>query len=142
MSNDQHSVFFKAMMTGLFVGIIDTVICLSYNVIYRDMTGYVPSAFINVSSLIFAVNLLLLMIGILFYGFHRAAGLGDTLFVVVLVAVTFLLTWKAEGIHRFEDVRQDSGFHGLLAGVILICGLSAACIPFLYKSRKFQDLIM
>lgn len=142
MSNDQHSIFFKAMMTGLFVGIIDTIICLAYNVIYRDMTGYVPSAFINVSSLIFAVNLLLLVVGILFYGFHRVSGFGDGLFVAILLGITLLLTWKAISIHRFENAHDNNGFHGLLAGVILICGLSAACIPFLYKSEKFQDLIM
>ena len=64
------------------------------------------------------------------------------MFVVILVGVTLLLIWKTLSIHRFEDIRQDNGFHGLLAGVILICGLSAACIPFLYKSQKFQDLFM
>ena len=29
MNNERYSIFFKAMMTGLFVGIIDTLICLA-----------------------------------------------------------------------------------------------------------------
>ena len=31
METEQPSLFFKAMMTGLFIGIVDTIICLTYN---------------------------------------------------------------------------------------------------------------
>jgi hypothetical protein len=142
MSNDQQSVFYRAMMTGLFVGIIDTVICLAYNIGYRNYTGYQPSALINVSSLIFAVNLLLLVIGIFYFVFLRLFKKGDILFIAVLVGLTILLTWKAEGITRFSDDKLDSGFRGLLAGIILIVGLSASCLPFLYHSRKFEEHVL
>ncbi|WP_431210322.1 hypothetical protein ACQ86N_30410 [Puia sp. P3] len=66
MSFENDSPFGHAMLAGLFIGIIDTLICLAYNIGYRDATGYTPSALINVSSLIFAVNLLLLFIGMLY----------------------------------------------------------------------------
>ena len=72
MSNERHSVFFKAMMTGLFVGVIDTVICLIFNIIYRNETGYILSSVINVSSLIFGINLILTLIGIVFFAFMTA----------------------------------------------------------------------
>jgi hypothetical protein len=142
MNNERYSIFFKAMMTGLFVGIIDTVICLVFNIIYRNATGYLPSSLINVSSLIFVVNLLLLVIGIVYYFFLQAFKRGDILFEVVAIALTAWLIWKTAGLTRFGDPRLDSGFRGLLGGIILILGASAACIPFLFRSRRFVDAVI
>ncbi|WP_431210585.1 hypothetical protein ACQ86N_32050 [Puia sp. P3] len=140
MANEQeHSVFFRTMMTGLFVGIIDTVICLAYNIFYRDFTGYVPSEFINVSSLIFGINLVLLIIGMIYYLFKRVARGGDAIFGVVFLAVTLFLAWKTEMIQRFADVHVNHEFRGLLLGIVLICGVSAACLPLFYNSRKFNE---
>jgi hypothetical protein len=143
MNNERYSIFFKAMMTGLFVGIIDTLICLIYNIVYRSETGYLPSSLINVSSLIFMVNLLLLVIGIVFFFFLRASKRGDVLFEVVTIALTAWLIWKTAGLTRcFGDPKLDRGFRGLLGGIILILGASTACIPFLYRSRRFVDAVI
>jgi len=135
----EHSMFFKTMMTGLFVGIIDTLICLAYNIFYRDFTGYVPSELINVSSLIFGVNLVLLIVGMIYFLFKKAARGGDVIFGVFFLAVTLFLAWKTEMIQRFADVHVNHEFRGLLLGIVLICGISAACLPLLYNSRKFND---
>lgn len=142
MNNERYSIFFKAMMTGLFVGIIDTLICLIYNLAYRSETGYLPSSLINVSSLIFMVNLLLLIIGIVFFFFLRVSKRGDILFAVVAIALTAWLIWKTAGLTRFGDPKLDSGFRGLLGGIILILGASTVCIPFLFRSRRFMDAII
>lgn len=142
MNNERHSIFFKAMMTGLFVGIMDTLICLIFNITYRSETGYLPSSLINVSSLIFMVNLVLLVIGILFFFFLRFSKRGDLLFALVAVLATVWLVWKIAGLTRFGDPKLDSGFRGLLGGIILIMGVSAACIPFLYRSRRFLDAVI
>lgn len=142
MNNERYSIFFKAMMTGLFVGIVDTVICLIFNIAYRDVTGYLPSALINVSSLIFMVNILLFVLGIAFFFFLRASKRGDILFEVFTIALTAWLVWKTTGLTRFGDAKLDSGFRGLLGGIILILGVSAACIPLLYRSRRFVDAVI
>jgi hypothetical protein len=142
MNNEQNSVFFNAMMTGLFIGIIDTLICLGYNIFYRSYTGYFPSELINVSSLIFMVNLLLLVVGLLYYVFLRFIKKGDGSFLAVILLLTAWLSWQSIGIHRFDDARLDRGFHGLLGGIVLILGLSAACIPLLYRSKKFLDEVI
>jgi len=143
MANEQeHSVFFRTMMTGLFVGIIDTVICLAYNIFYRDFTGYVPSELINVSSLIFGVNLILLLIGMIYFLFKRASRGGDVIFEDFFLAVTLVLAWKTEMIQRFPDVQVNHEFRGLLLGIVLICGISAACLPLLYNSRKFSEFAL
>ena len=129
-------------MTGLFVGIIDTLICLVYNIAYRNITGYIPSSLINVSSLIFGVNLLLLLIGIVYYFFLWAFKRGDVVFEVVTVAATVWLVWTTAGLTRFDNARLDSEFRGLLGGIVLIVGVSTACIPFLYRSRRFLDAVI
>lgn len=142
MNNDRYSAFFKAMMTGLFIGIIDTIICLAYNIGYRSETGYIPSEIINVSSLIFAVNLLLTIIGIVFFFFLRFIRGGDVVYSIVFLALTTWLAWKTFTSVRFGDARLDSGWHGLMGGVVLICGISAVCLPLLYRSNKFQDAVI
>jgi hypothetical protein len=139
---NNESVFFKAMMTGLFVGIIDTLICLGYNIGYRDLTGYLPSAFINVSSLIFIVNIVLLLIGILYFAFIKAFGKRDIVFILAILLLTAWGLWATQTGHRFDDDRLNAGFHGLLSGIILICGLSAATIPFLYHSKGFEKHVL
>jgi len=142
MNNERYSIFFKAMMTGLFVGIVDTVICLAYNIGYRNYTGYLPSSLINVSSLIFAVNLMLLVIGMVYFLFLRTFKRGDVLFEVAAIAVTVWLIYKTAGLQRFDDPKLDSGFRGLLGGIVVILGASTACIPFLFRSRRFVDAVI
>jgi len=142
MSKDNYHAFHRAMMTGLFVGIIDTLICLVYNISFRNYTGYIPSAFINVSSLIFMVNLTMTVVGIVFYAFHRNLKQGDSVFFIFFLALTAFLAWKITGIHRFDDGHDNSSFKGLLGGIVVIMGISGACLPFLFKSRKFVDAII
>ena len=142
MNNDRSSAFFKAMMTGLFIGIVDTIICLAYNIGFRDATGYLPSTIVNVSSLIFAVNILLTIIGIVYYFFIRFIRNADIVYGIVLLALTAWLTWKTVNAIRFGDPHLDSGWHGLMGGIVLIVGLSSAALPLLYHSRKFQDAVI
>jgi hypothetical protein len=142
MNNEQNSVFFKAMMTGLFIGIVDTIICLGYNIGYRDLTGYLPSAFINVSSLIFAINILLVVVGIVYFGFVRLFGKRDIVFVIAMLMVTAFCLWKLQTGHRFDNERLDGQFHGLLGGIILVLGFSSASIPFWYHNRKFEEHVL
>lgn len=129
-------------MTGLFVGIIDTIICLTYNIAYRDISGYEPSALINVSSLIFAVNLLLLMIGLLYFVFARFLGKGDAIFTIFMVLLTIFLFRQIEVGHRFTDYALNVGFRGLIGGILIILGVSAAAIPFLSRSRFFEKYVL
>lgn len=142
MNKDQHSVFFNAMMTGLFVGIIDTLICLAYNIFYRSYSGFFPSEVINVSSIIFMVNLLLLLLGLVFFLFVKSFKGGGGVFGVFMLLVTVILAWKVFTSHPYDDARMDSGYHGLYGGILLILGLSAACIPLLYGNKKFLDEVI
>ena len=133
----------KALMTGLFIGIIDTVICLIFNVVYRDFTDYPLSAFINVSTLIFAVNLLFPVIGLIYFWCKKAFPKGELIFIVLFVLLTIFFAWKVEGVNRSEVLTYTLQFRTLMLGIVLILGLSAAFgLPYLYKSRKFEENVL
>ncbi|GGA99191.1 hypothetical protein [Puia dinghuensis] len=142
MQKDQYAAFFKALMTGLFIGIIDTLICLSYNIGYRNSTGFIPSEIINVSSLIFAVNLLMTIVGIVYFFFIRFIRNGDIVYTIFMLALTAWLAYRSFALVRFSDAKLDGSFHGLLGGIVLILGISAASLSFFYRSKKFQEAVI
>jgi hypothetical protein len=142
MESTEQSIFFKAMMTGLFIGVIDTIICLSYNIAYRNISGYTPSFVINVSSLIFAVNLILLFLGMIYFLFTKMFGKNDIIFTLFIVVLTVFLIWKDETGHRFSDAAVNAGWRGLSSGILLILGVSAALLPFFSKSRFFEKHVI
>lgn len=141
--NQERSPFITSLLTALFVGIIDTVVCLAFNLIYRSNSGYTPSALINVSSLIFVINLLFVVIGVVHFALLKAFGRKDIVYIAVFVVLTVWGVWNTEGIHRFSDPADNAGFRGLLLGITLILGLSASfLVPFLTRNRKFLEAVI
>ena len=133
----------KAVLTGLFAGFTATVVCLIYNLIFRESTSFSLSDIINVSSLIFAVNLLFLVIGIVYYGFITSFRKGGLLFMIIFVLLTIFFSWKAETVHRSPDPLLNSEFRQLLLGIVIITGVSAAfLLPFLFHNKKFEEHVL
>jgi hypothetical protein len=138
----QQSPFSKAMLTGVFVGFVITVICLIYNVIYRESTGFLPADFINVSSLIFAVNLLFWLIGIVYYILLKSFRKGNLFFIVLFVLFAAFCIWKSAGINRWDDTHLNSEFKGLLEGILIIMTLGILIIPYLFHNKKFEEHVL
>lgn len=134
-------MFTNAMLSGLFIGIIDTLICLAYNIGYRNFTGYEPSTLVNVSSLIFAVNILLLLTGMVYFLFRKFFGSKDYIYIVLAVLFTAFLSWRTETGHRFADDTVNAESKGLLLGIVLILGASAISLPFFFRSRFFEKYV-
>lgn len=137
--------FVRAFMTGLAVGIADTILCLAFNLLWRKdgSIGFFSSDIINVSSLIFGINILFIVISVLYFGFLQAQAKGEVMFSVLFAALTVWGVIAAVHSHRSPDPVQNARFHVLLTGVILIVGISAAAgIPLLYHSKKFGQHIL
>ena len=133
----------KSILTGLFAGIVATLICLGYNIFYRDSTGYPLASIINVSSLIFFVNFVFLIIGFIYYGFIKSMRKGDVAFIVVFVLLTIFLCWRATLAHRSDDPVLNAEFHHLLLAMIIIMGIAASFgIPYLFHSKKFEEHVL
>jgi hypothetical protein len=137
--------FVKAFMTGLAIGIADTILCLAFNLLWRKdgAIGFFSSDIINVSSIIFGTNILFIIIGVLYFGFLKAEVKGEVLFSVIFAALTVWGVIAAAHVHRTPDPVQNGRFHVLLIGVILIFGISASVgMPILYHNKKFGQLIL
>ena len=135
--------FSKAFLTAVFVGIITSVLCLIYNSIFRAETGLAPTAIINVASIIFGVNLLFLLLGIIFYFMRQMKGTGELIYIIALVLLTALLSWKAEAVVRSTNQEITSEFRGLLLGIVLIVGVGAAiAVPVLFHNKRFEKNVL
>ncbi|RYZ24544.1 MAG: hypothetical protein EOO16_00120 [Chitinophagaceae bacterium] len=64
---------YRGLMTGLFAGLVATLACLLFNLIYRKETGFLPTEIINIVTLSFAVNLLFPVVGMLYSGLRSFA---------------------------------------------------------------------
>ena len=138
--NYKQTPLSQAVFSGLFAGIIAALINLVYNYIVRDVTGFSPSSFINVSSIIFASVLLPVVAGVVFYFLNlwmkkRSAAL---LFTVVFTLLTTLVVVKGLFIQRSAIPTEIIDFRWLFTGVMLtIGGLITFCIPYLYRKDYF-----
>jgi hypothetical protein len=143
MQHEQHSLFHKALLTGVFVGFADTIICLFFNIYYRGSVAYFSADIINVSSLIFIINALFVVIGVTYFGFQKAFRKGDLPFIVVFAALTAFVVWKISGLHRSNDGQVNAHFKTLLTGIILILGVTATFgIPTLFHNKTFDREVL
>jgi hypothetical protein len=130
--------FGNAFLTALFLGIIATIVCFVFEIWYRMATLYGPSDLINVSSIIFIVNLLLLVAGVAYYAFKTWFKKGDLIYLIFFSLTTVFCIWKIGGIHRFTDYRLNHEFVQLLGGTTIIVGIAALCIPYFYNNKKIN----
>ncbi len=135
-------VFSGTLLTGVFAGFAGTIICLAFNIIYRDDTGFLPSAIINVSSLIFAVNILFVLIGLVYFACLRYLPKGDVVFEAIFLLITVFCLLATAGVHRSDDVAVNHAFKGLLSGVIIILGICAVAMPVLYHNKGFREHVI
>jgi hypothetical protein len=132
--------FSKALMTGVFLGIISTLICFAYAITFRMITHFGLSDFINVGAIIFGCNLALLICGILYHYFRQSLPGGHVAYIFVFGLLTLFCIWKTASIVRSPVHQETIEFRQLLTGIIIILGVSATFgIPFLYANEKFQD---
>jgi hypothetical protein len=142
MNYDYHqSPLSKAILTSVFIGFFATIVCLIYNIIFRESTGYKPADFINVSSLIFAVNLIFLIAGLLYFFFLRSFKKGDLVFEILFGLLIIFCAWRAAHAHMINPT-LTSEFRTLLIGTILITGIGIELVPLLFHNKKFEDAVL
>jgi len=126
--------FEKSVMAGLFAGITATVLALIYNAYFRGYTNFSMSMIINVSSIIFALTILLTIAGIIFYEFHHFIKRGTLIFRVAALLVTAVLLFGVQYVQRTSNPVEAGQFRELLIGIIAITGFCTVfLLPFLYK---------
>lgn len=143
MNSPYQTTFSNAILTAVFMGLVSTLLCFVYYLGYKEITGFPLSDLINVSSLIFIINTIFLVVGFIYYLFLKISRKADFFYILVIVLITAFSAWAAAGVHRSDDRLVNYEFHQLLVGIILIVGISAfAGVPFLYHNKKFNDLVL
>lgn len=138
-----YPVFTRSLLTSVFAGIVATVVCLFFDVFYREGTNYHPADLINVSSLIFGVNLIFAVIGAIYYFFVRSGKSAEIAFIVIFFALTALCIWKVTGANMWPDAKENSEYRTLFSAIIGIMGICAfVLIPFFYHSKKFEEAVV
>ena len=142
MDWDYHqSPLSKPILTSVFIGFFATILCLIYNIIFRESTGYKPADFINVSSLIFAVNLIFFGAGLVYFFLLRAFRKGDMVFEIIFGIILLLCIGGATHAH-LTNPHESSEFRTLLIGVIIITGVGIELVPLFFHNRKFEEAVL
>jgi hypothetical protein len=139
----EKTITSSAILTAVFAGIVATLLSFVYYLVFKDVTDFPYSSLINVSSLIFIINTIFLVIGFIYYMFLKISRRADLIFIISMCVLTALAVWGASGIHRADNGVINREFHQLLIGLILIIGVTAfAGMPFLYHNKAFnRDVI-
>jgi hypothetical protein len=128
---------YKPLMAGLLTGIIATLLNIFYEVVYRDVTGFSLSEIINVSTIIFATVLALLIAGTIFAVIDRYTRHVQLIYILLFIILTLLCVRWAFHVHRTNDPALNAAFRGLFSGIVIISGgLASFLVPFLVKHEK------
>lgn len=134
--------FYRPMLSAVFAGILATLVCLAYDIIYRDETGFSLSGFINVSSIIFIVNIIFLIAGVLYAVLVGSSRRADVIFRIAFAVLILLCIWGAMGVQRSPIHEETVQFRGLLVGILIIIGAGMVAIPYLFHNRRFEHDIL
>lgn len=123
----------KCVMAGTFAGIGATLINLAYDYFFREVSYFSPSTIINVSSIIFATMLLLVVAGFVYFFMSKLKS-GVALYMVIFSLLTAYCFYLGMHVNRSDNALEISQFRTLLLGVEAPTGLIAAFgIPYLVK---------
>lgn len=139
----ERTVFYKSYMTCVFVGLIGTVLCMIYNLFFTQVLHFPLSSIINVATLIFAVNILFLLVGAIYYWFVSMKGKGEWIFAGLFLLLTVIGIWRLQYFHRSDIPKVNIQFHYEASGIVLMLGLLAAVgIPLLFHNKKFAEYVL
>ncbi|MEP6750820.1 MAG: hypothetical protein ABJB86_24005 [Bacteroidota bacterium] len=139
----EKTVFYRSFMTCVFAGLIGTLICMIFDLTFVQIMKFPLSSIVNVSTLIFAINIVFLFIGVLYYGLLTSSRYGEAVYVSILILITGFLLWKIQGFQRTDNPAINIKFRWLSSGIIVILGtLASIAVPVLYRNKKFDEYIL
>jgi hypothetical protein len=142
-TNDKFTPAYRAILTAVFVGIADALISLIFNIAYRSGGADFPQDLVNVSYLIFGTVFLFFVVGLLFMGLHLLSQKGSLIFIVLFATLTLIAFVAVGSAHLADSEIENHRYHGMLRGLILIDGITAAAlIPYFYSSPKFAEHVV
>lgn len=139
----EKTTFYRAYMTCVFAGLIGTVLCMIFDLAFVQFMDFPLSSIINVSTLIFVINIAFLIIGAVYYWSVKFGRGGEFIYSGLFVLITIFMLLKISAFQRTADAVINTQFRWLSSGIIFILGMLAAiAVPLLYRSRKFDEYVL
>lgn len=142
---DSHATLYKynllsrGILGGLFVGIIAAAVNLAFDYVYRQITHYQISQFVNINSIIFFTIPTLVAAGIVYAIIRQYAKRGAMVYTVlalVLTAVVALFIPLGPNMLPNGDPMPSTA-RGLTMGIEIITGLFGAfALPYFAEHPK------
>lgn len=125
----------KSIQAGLFAGIVSTLACLTFDLVFRSITMFsISPAIINVATIIFASLIVLFTSGIIYYVLTTyLKKTGEVIYLAVFIILTVVCINVALHFQRSTDAHSLLQFRELLLGIVIITGLATFFVPFLTK---------
>jgi hypothetical protein len=139
----EKSMFYRSFMTCVFAGLIGTVLCMIFDLVFVQVMRFPFSSIINVSTLIFTINIVFLVIGALYYWSVKFSIGGETVYIILFVLLTAFMLMKIQRYDRSTNVVINTQFRWLSSVItVILGGLAAIAVPLLYHSRKFDEYVL
>lgn len=142
---DSHATLYKynllsrGILAGLFVGIIAAAVNLAFDYIYRQITHYQISQFVNINSIIFFTIPTLVAAGIVYAIIRQYVKRGMMVYTVLSLAVTAIVAlFIPLGPNMLPHGEAlPASARGLTIGIEIITGLFGAfALPYFAEHPK------
>lgn len=126
--------FSKALLAGVFAGILAVCLSLLFNGYFREFENVNFSGIINVSTIIFSLILFLAVIGLIYHWFVSKMKQGNIVYQLLTLILFVIMAIAVFQVQRTTDSVLNTKFQELLLGITIITGLCAVLvIPFFYR---------
>jgi hypothetical protein len=128
----KYNISTRGILGGLFVGIGAAVLNLVFDIVYRKITGYEFSEYVNINSIIFFTIPTLLVAGIVYSLLVQFVKRGMMVYIILAVILTAVVAFIPLGPNMLPTGHaMPASARGLTLGVELITGIMGAfALPY------------
>jgi hypothetical protein len=134
----RYSLSTRGILGGLFVGIATAVLGLAFDFIYRKVTNYQFSEYININSIIFFCIPTLVVGGIVYSLLLEYVKNGLVVYITLCIVLTIVVAFIPLGPNMLPTGKQMPGSaRGLTMGIEIITGVMGAfALPYFAKHAE------
>ena len=134
----RYSLSTRGILGGLFVGIATAVLGLAFDFIYRKVTNYQFSEYVNINSIIFFCIPTMVVGGIVYSLLLEYVKNGLMIYIVLCVVLTIVVAFIPLGPNMLPSGKQMPGAaRNLTMGIEIITGLMGAfALPYFAKHAE------
>jgi hypothetical protein len=124
----------RGVLSGLFAGIIATVINVIFVFVYRSVTAFYEFNGMDITVIIFGSILLSMTCGIIFYFFVHYLKKGIAFYRLIVLIVTVVIVYLGITLRRSIVGEVPDDFRVMVIGTqVVIGGLAAFLVPYLFR---------